>query len=214
MKLLIGVSGSGVLLGGLYAGGALSSGQVYDMPITQVYSELAAMPMPPMLAQVTAGSDAATVEVRRSPDSIGWHFHMRGQQVSVFTARLSAEGPGQTRVRVSYEPGKALSPELGQLTSTRLMRDLAEITMREQVDAHLEHRPFDQSEAMHAMAVHVTDHPEIVEEYGQAVGGMFQEVNRRAADAAGVSTVPGPPAGLNQSAMDAATRPSVALPVN
>ena len=214
MKLLIGVSGSGVLLGGLYAGGALSSGQVYDMPITQVYSELAAMPMPPMLAQVTAGSDAATVEVRRSPDSIGWHFHMRGQPVSVFTARLSAEGPGQTRVRVSYEPGKALSPELGQLTSTRLMRDLAEITMREQVDAHLEHRPFDQSEAMHAMAVHVTDNPEIVEEYGQAVGGMFQEVNRRAADAAGVSVVPGPPAGLNQSAMDAATRPSVALPVN
>ena len=214
MKLLIGVSGSGVLLGGLYAGGALSTGQVYDVPITQAYSELAAMPMPPMLTQITAGSDAATVEVRRSPDSIGWHFHMRGQQVSVFTARLSAEGPGQTRVRVSYEPGKALSPELGQLTSTRLMRDLAEITMREQVDAHLEHRPFDQSEAMRAMAVHVTDHPEIVEEYGQAVGGMFQEVNRRAADAAGLSEVPGPPAGLNQSAMNAATRPSVALPVN
>jgi hypothetical protein len=203
-----------VLLGGLYAGGALTSGQVYDVPITQAYSELAAMPLPPMLAQVTGGSNAATVDVRRTPDSIGWHFHLRGQEMSVFTAKLSPEGPGRTRVRVSYEPGNALSPELGQLTSTRLMRDLAEITMSEQVDAHLEHRPFDQSEAMHAMAVHLTDNPEIVQEYGQAVGGMFREINRQAADAAGVGAVPGPVPGLNQSAMDAATRPSVALPVN
>lgn len=216
MKLLMGASGLGVLFGGLYAGGALTPGQVYDVPIAQAYGELVAMPMPPMLAQVTGGSDAATVEVSRSADTIGWHFRVRGQVVSEFTARLSAEGPNRTRVRVSYQPGEPLSPELGRLTSTRLMRDVAEITMREQVDAQLEHRPFDQSDAMHAMAAHITDNPEIVREYGQAVNGMFQEVNRQAADAANSSSgpAPGPAAGMNHSAMDAATRPSVVLPVN
>ena len=217
MKILLGVSGSGALLGGLYAGGAFTPGQVYDVPIAEAYSELATMPLPPMLAQVTGGSDTATVEVRRSEGSINWRFRVGGEDVSIFTARLSPEGPGRTRIRISYEPGKPLSPEIGRLTSSRLMRDLAEITMSEQVDARLEHRPFDQSEAMHAMAVHITEHPEIMQEYGHAVNGMFKEVNRQAAEAAHGASSPGydvDPPGLNHSAMDAATRPSVMLPVN
>lgn len=217
MKILLGVSGSGVLLGGLYAGGAFTPGQVYDVPIAQAYSELATMPLPPMLAQATGGSDAVKVDTRRLPGSIEWHFRVGDEEVSLFTARLTAEGPRRTRIRISYEPGKPLSPEIGRLTSTRLMRDLAEITMSEQVDAQLENRPFDQSEAMHAMAVHITEHPEIMQEYGHAVNGMFKEVNRQAADAAHGAPSPGydvDPPGLNHSAMEAATRPSVVLPVN
>lgn len=206
-----------MLLGGLYAGGAFTPGQVYDVPIAQAYSELATMPIPSMLAQVTGSPDAAKVDTRRLPGSIEWHFRAGNEEVSLFTARLSAEGPRRTRVRISYEPAKPLSPEVGRLTSTRLMRDLAEFTMSEQVTARLEHRPFDQKAAMHAWAVYTVDHPEVIKEYGQAVNGMFKEVSRQAAETAQSSQSPGDsvdPPGLNHSAMEAATRPSVVLPVN
>ena len=207
-----------MLLGGLYASDALTRGQVYDVPLDQAYGELASMPVPPALVQATTGTDGTEIEVRRSPQSIGWHFKVRGQEVAVFSARLSAEGPNKTRVIIDYSPGEPLSPELARLTSATLTRDLARIAMSEQVEAHLEHRPVDEREIADALAQHAAAHPEQVREFGLAVGGMMKDLRRQidenSPEISGSAGDQAEPPGLNQSAMDAATQPSVVLPIN
>src|SRR5687767_14505915 len=206
-----------MLLGGIYAADGLTPGQVYDMPVAQAANELASMPLPKLFVQATTGTDATAVQVRRSGETIGWHFQVRGEDVAVFTARLSAEGANKTRVRVSFTPGEPLSPELGRLTSTRLMRDLAAIAMSEQVDAQLEHRPFDPDDTVEALARHAAAHPELVREYGLAVGGMFNDIHSQIQENSPEVTshaISQAPPGLDKTAMDAATRPSVVPPIN
>lgn len=213
MKLLIGMGGSGMLLGGLYAGDALTPGQIYDKPFAQVYSELAATPVPLELVTAMSGSDSTTVDVHRTPDTIGWHFMISGNEVAVFTVRLNAHNVGRTRVTVSYAPGAHISPEIERLTSAALARSLAEIVMSDQVEAELEDRPLDRGATLHKLARHAADHPEQVREYGQEVGNLIGDIaNQTAANAnaSGSSTVRNDP----RQAMDAATRPSVILPVN
>jgi hypothetical protein len=138
----------------------------------------------------------------------------------VFSAHLTAEGANKTRVVINYSPGQPLSPELGRLASATLTRDLARIAMSEQVEAHLEHRPVDTEEMVDALARHAAAHPEQVREYGVAVQGMLGDIYRevsensrdiRAVDAQLSNQLP---PGLNKPAMDAATRPTVVLPVN
>jgi len=213
VKLLIGMGGSGMLLGGLYAGDALTPGQIYDKPFAQAYSELAAMPVPVELVTAMSGSDSTTVDVHCTPDAIGWHFMISGHEVSVFTARLNAHDASRTRVRVSYAPGADISPEIERLTSTALARSLAEIVMSDQVEAELEDRPLDRGATLHKLARHVSDHPEQVRQYGQEVGNIIKDFGNQAAlaaSASGNSTVRTDP----RQAMDAATRPSVILPAN
>lgn len=200
-------------MGGLYAGDALTPGQVYDKPFAQAYAELAAMPVPGLLAQGVGGSDATSVEVQRAPGSISWGFHLGGQTALTFTARLSAEGSARTRVRIDYAPGVHVSPELKRLASTRLMSDFAEIAMAEQVDAELEDRTADKAEMLSALARHAADHPELVREYGQAVGGIFKEIGNQAAANAGAGG-PSVQEPIPHRAMEAATRPSVILPTS
>ncbi len=208
-----------MLLGSLYASDALTAGRVYDVPLEQAYSELSSMPVPSLLVQATTGTDATSVAVRRSARAIDWHFQVRDQDVAVFTVRLSPEGADRTRVRVGYTPGEPRSPELAHLTSTTLTRDLARIAMSEQVEAQLEHRPVDEDEIVDALARHAAAHPEQVREYGLAAGEMVKdmwgEIYENSHDLSGhAPQASGPPPGLNQSAMDAATGPSVVLPIN
>jgi hypothetical protein len=173
-----------MLLGGLYASDALTTGRVYDIPLEQAYSELASMEVPGPLLGATAGVYATSVSVRRLPQAISWQFQVGGVDVASFTARLSPEAPGRTRVRVEYTPGEPLPPELQQLTSATLTRDFARIAMSEQVDAQLEHRPVDEVEMAHAMARHAAAHPEQVQEYRQAaaetVAGLYRQANENA----------------------------------
>jgi hypothetical protein len=207
-----------MLLGGLYASDALSAGQVYDVPLEQAYSELSSMPLPdPLISPVSRG-DAASVAVRRSPRSIDWHFQIAGQDVAVFTATLSSEGADRTRVRIAYTPAEPPSPELGQLTSTALVRDLARIAMTEQVSAELENRPVDRDKIVDALARHAAAHPDQIREFsrgaGEMVAGLHGQIHENSKDLpiAAESLEAPVPLGLDHSAMNAATRPSVELP--
>ena len=220
MKILIGVGGSGMLLGSLYATDALTAGQVYDVPLEQAYSELSSMPLPETLVRSTGGAEPASVAVERSPRAIDWRFQVAGQEVAVFTASLSPEGADRTRVRIAYTAAEPPSPELGQLTSTALVRDLARIAMTEQVSAELEDRPVDRDRIVDALARHAAAHPEQVHEFsrgaGQMVAGLRGQIYENSKDlpgAAEASEAP-VPLGLDHSAMNAATRPSVELPTS
>jgi hypothetical protein len=211
VKIIIGIGGSGMLLGSLYASDALTAGRVYDIPLQQAYSELSTMPVPDPLLQATTANGATSVAIRRSAEAIDWQFEVRGRNVATFTVRLSAESADRTRVRIEYTPGEPLSPELGHLTSAALIRDLARIAMSEQVEAQLEHRPFDQNEIVDALARHAASHPEQVREYGVAVGemlvGMRRQIdeNSRGLSTAGADEIqPSLPPGFDQPPVDAA----------
>jgi hypothetical protein len=197
VKVLVGAGGSGLLLAGLYAGDALTAGEVYDVPLEQAYGELSAMRVPAALMQVRAGVHAPEVAVRQSFPVIDWHFQLDGRDVATFTARLSPEGPGRTRVRVEYTPGEASAPELIHLTSAGLVRDLARLTMSEQIDAQLERRPVDDDRAIEALARHAAAHPKQIREFEQAMGemaaGLYRQANETARDAAPAASRASPP---------------------
>ena len=211
VKLLIGLAGSGILLGSVYASDGLARGEVYDMPLTQVHRKLSAMPIPALLIQATSGSDATVIDLRRSPDAIGWHFLIQGQDVAVFTARLSREGASRTRVTVDYSPKSAISPHIARLNSTMLARNFAQTAMGAQLDAWLNDHPLNQSDLVAALGRHASDHPEQVREYGLAMQHMYQDVGNDAAAAlnAGAASEPD-----QQIRIDDATRPAMMLPVN
>lgn len=203
MKVLLGVGGSGMLLGGLYASDALTSGHVYDIPLAQAYGELSTMPVPGVFMQAATGTGAPEVSIRRSAQAIDWQFQVHGQSVATFTARLSPEGPDRTRVRVEYTLGEPLSPELRHLTSATLVRELARIAMTEQVEAQLEDRPVDQDRIADALARHAAAHPEQVQDFEHAMGdmvmGLHRQVNETSREMAPAASGPSPEAADNQS---------------
>ena len=204
VQILMGVGASGMALGGLYAGGALTPGEVYGKPQAQVMRELSSMPVPNVPAQ-SLGGGATEVDVRQSSGSIGWHFLVGNREAAAFTATLVPEGKLRTRVTVSYEAGESISPEVASLTSTALMRSAAEIAMREQVDARLDGRPLNQGATLHAIGQHAANHPEQVREYGVAIQQMYKDIgNQVAENANGVAIEPDA-----QTIMEKATRPSV-----
>src|SRR5687767_10706609 len=197
-----------MLLGSLYAGGALTTGEVYDKPIAQVRAELAAMPVEGFVIHSVAGSDGTQVKVRQTPESIAWHFMVGDHEVSVFTASLRQEDRWRTRVRLAHKPGANPIPEVARLTSTAMMRGISEAAMAERVDAQLEDRVVDEGEAMLSLGRHLSEHPEQVREYGAAIEQMYTEVgNQFAANGAGAASEPDP-----KIMMERATRPSVVLP--
>jgi len=180
MKVLVGVGGSSMLLAGLYTGDALTSGEVYDLPLEQAYSELSAMTVPAELMQAGTGIYAPAVAVREAFPVIDWQFRVRGRDVATFTARLSPAGPGRTRVRVEYTPGEPSTAALGHFTSANLVREMARLAMSEQVDALLERRPVDRDAIADAFARHAAAHPEQMREFEQAMGEMVADLHRQA----------------------------------
>lgn len=199
--------------GGLYATDALTAGEVYDLPFEQAYAELSSMPLPAEVIQVSAAGIGRDVQMRRDASAISWLFLARGEQAARFTATLSREAPGRTRVVVDYEPGPAVPHSLSRLTDTALMRKLAAAAMAEQVDSRLERRPFEQSGFMRRTADHLQNNPDELRAYGEAVGGMMTDLAGQVAANANAS-VPAayePPVG--QPSPDA-TRPSLDLSEN
>ena len=178
MNLSIGLAGSALLVGGLYATDALAPGRTYDIPLEQAFDELSSMPVPDGLAATGAGAAPAVV-VERTPSAIHWQFRVRGQDVALFTARLTPEGAGRTRVRIEYSPREPSSPELRRLASAGLVREFARLEMSEHVEARLERRPVDRTEVAAALADHIAANPEQVREYGRAMGEMVADLHRQ-----------------------------------
>jgi hypothetical protein len=206
LKLVMAVSGSGLLVGSLYAGGALSRGEVYDLPLDDARARLIEMPVPRDALLGAAGSEVPVMRVRAAAESVSWRLGS-AEDAPVITARLKSEGAAKTRVVVDYAPVRSQS-FVGRLMSTSFMRSFVRTSFEEQVDAELEGRPFDRQGALRAFAREAAENPDQVRELGQTVGGIFQEVGNEAAAAAHASATDsrGP-----KESMEAATRPSVIL---
>ena len=205
MKTFLLIAASGVTVGGLYAGGAFDRGQVYDLPIAEVRARLDAVQIPQMAA-ASAGS-SATKPVSAG-DAVEWRLN--GRTGAVFSAQLSSEAPGRTRVKLNYEPASVDGSFGDRLLSTKFLRGFAETTFAEEVDARLDGRVADQAQAMRDFARQVASDPEAVRELGLVTQGMFQSVSQQLKENAHDGPFE-PPA---RARMDAATKPMIQLPVN
>lgn len=207
MKILLAISGSAAAVGGLYAGGALSPGEVYDISVSDARARLAAMSLPPPLLMTAGGSDSAAVSVQNGTDAVEWRIATGRVEPALFTAKLYPEGPLKTRVVLNYDSGKTGANFADRLMSTRFMRGFAETSFAEKVDSVLENRPFDQHAAFQSFAVSAANDPEQMRELGNEIGGMFSETsNQVKAWEQDHSTI------YVGKSMNAATRPSVDLP--
>ena len=213
MKAALFITGSAFAIGGgLYAGGILSAGEVYDLPVADVRTRLATLPLSPEVLKIGGGSDSADVDVVVGSGSITWRIPTGGPRSAMFTANFRAEGPARTRVTVGYANGVAPSSLEDRLTSTRFLRTYAETSFAEVVDARLDGRPVDLAKAQHDFALRVAADPEQIHELGRASQSMFRDVASQMTD---TSSQPDEIAQNTQSTdetMNAATRPSVILP--
>ena len=173
MKAIAIIAASGVTVGGLYAGGAFDRGEVYNVPIAQARMRLELMELPEAMFNAAGGSSVSDSE---QGDTYTWKVMVGSEKAAVFTARLKAEGPSQTRVTLDYTRPKSKDAWSDRLLSTNFMRTYTETSFHEYVDAAIENRRPDQSEAMKAFAAHAAAHPEDIRELGEATQGIFMEV--------------------------------------
>ena len=209
LKTLILITASSVAVGGLYAGGAFDRGEVYAMPLSLVRARLVSVQFPAMAAMAAAGTDRA-IRANVSDNRVRWTLNERTG--ATFTATMQPEGPLRTRVVLDYQPGETGDGHAERLLATAFMRDFAETSFREEVDARIEGRAPDHDRALQDFAARTAADPSYVRELGLAVEGMMNDVHEQAqgmqpsADyRSAVST---------QENMRAATRPSVVLPTN
>lgn len=164
---------------------AVSGPEVYRYPITQTVARerLASTPLPePLLA--FAGHKSALV---REDGALVWNLGDPGNR-SVGRVTLERDG-ASTNVTISFDlSDKALGDS--PLSATRLTRGMAEGMFKEHVDAVLTGRPFDANRSMMGLAQEMQANPEVMREYGQALGGMFNEVAATINENAEYSTFP------------------------
>jgi hypothetical protein len=197
-----------LLLGGLGASGVLASGEVYAKPFNVAYAELSSTVVPPAAYSMLGGSDC---EVRRTANKIEWHFVRGGEDLAVFTAKLSPEDATHTRVKVDFEVGSAMDEQSGKLIATPFMTNSAKLAMAEQVSAELEDRPFNRLRFGKLLAEHYQANPAELQGYGKAVRQiMIDNANTIRANSEGMNQ---PPL-VTQPSTEAATQPSTVLPSN
>lgn len=151
-----------ILGGGAWMSGALEGGEVYPMPIAEVYEKLAGSDLPPEMVGGLADSNSSDIVVDREPGkSITWRITHKGFALSRFTATLTPAGDKATRVKVDFsidEDGKLA--ELGdEVTKSRMLATIAKTSMAEQVDAVLDGRRYDTKSVGLQVAAYVATHP-------------------------------------------------------
>jgi hypothetical protein len=198
--------------GGLYAGGILSSGEVYDLPVADVRARLMSLPLSPEVLKIAGGSDSSEVDVVVGSSSITWSIPTGGPRAATFTAKFRAEGPSRTRVTVGYANGVSPTSLEDRLTSTKFLRSYAESSFAEEVDARLDGRPVDQAKAQHDFALRVAADPEQIRELGRASQSMFKDVASQMTDTSAQPDDIPPSTQSTDKTMKAATRPSAVLP--
>ncbi len=149
MKIVFLAGAAAIIAGGVYLHGPLRNGETYDRSIDDAYETVRAMPLPPLFARMVENVPGGDVRMEYADrQSISWHFTAKGREGAVFRVEFApVETPGKVYVSTSYE--NLDESALLYDGSDRLMSDpelfeqMARVSLREQVDARLERRPFD-----------------------------------------------------------------------
>lgn len=173
MRICLNIAAGGLLVGVVGGCSMLDTGNVYAKPLDVAYAELAATPIPPMIASAFPGSSPRIV---RRPASIEWHFGHEAHDRATFTAFLSSEDVGHTRVAVDVQVDKGKDTIDGPYFTSPLMLNILREAMAEQVSAELEDRSFDKLRYGNRLSAYMTTHPEDVKAYGETVRKTMNDV--------------------------------------
>ena len=150
---------------------AVTGPEVYRYPITETVARerLASTALPePLLGMV--GHKVAMV---REDGALVWNL---GQPGNRSVGRVTLDGDGaSTNVTISFDLSDKVLGD-SPLSKTRLTRSMAEAMFKEHVDSVLLGRPFDANRSMIGVAQEIQANPEVMREYGQALGDQFNEV--------------------------------------
>ncbi len=143
--------------------------QRYAIPERTAADRLASATLPePLLGMV--GRNFSLV---REDGALVWRFGDSGNR-STFRVTLAGDGAA-TDVGITFDIAANVLGDT-PLSDTKMIRSMAEGMFREHVDAVLVGRSFDPHRAMTGMAQQLQSDPEMMREYGQALGDQFNEV--------------------------------------
>ena len=171
----MGLAGTAVVaLGtGVYVSAPYEQGQVYPLSEVEVYQRLVDMPLPPELEKTVHEAEGAELDVEATPgEGVRWSLRQNGTMALRMVARVTAEGPTSTRVKVDFEvgdlvalerdrPGSA-AREIEALKSDPMIQGVVRIALHEQVSATLESRAFDKRKAQREAMIFVARNPSAV----------------------------------------------------
>lgn len=164
---------------------AVTGPEVVRYPVVESVARerLATAALPAMLIGMSGGK----VVMIREAGGITWKIGSgEGQSVG----RVTLEGDGAaTNVTIRFELGdNALGDS--PLSGTRLTKSMAESMFKEHVDSVLSGRPFDPQRSMMTTAMEIQNNPEVMREYGQAIGDQFNQVSEMLNENGEFSTFP------------------------
>jgi hypothetical protein len=166
--------------GGAYVLHTSNSGIDYEGSIPAIHAQLAAMPMPEELSDsLEKNGDGSVITDADQPDAVSWHFFVKGQEIGQLTAMLKPSGPNATNVQVEFDPGKALpkGSDARALAMQPLVEQVAETFMAEQIDATLEHHPFNKRAVGLQLASYVASHPKEMRQYMTKVQSLSEQAS-------------------------------------
>ena len=179
----------GMMLGccALCAGGGAfmyhnsNSGIDYQGSVAEIHAQLAAMPMPEELGESVEGKGSGSVVTdSEKADAVSWHFFVEGQEIGQVTASLKPSGPNATNVQVEFDPGKALpkGSDARAIAMQPLVEQVAETILAEQIDATLEHHPFNKRAVGLQLAAYVASHPREMRQYMARVQSLSENAEK------------------------------------
>lgn len=164
----------------------------YPVPVSVARERLATAPLPEPLAGI-AGDKIIMI---REEGALVWHL---GASDSRSEGRVILEGKGaSTDVTVRFDlADNALGGS--PLGATIMTKSMAETLFREHVDSVLGGRPFDMQKMGMEMAQEMQANPQMLEEYGEAVGDHLNGVAAMLNDTMAVENVPAQPRGSDST---------------
>jgi hypothetical protein len=164
--ILIGAAAAVAAAGIVVAGTGTNpgaEGEVYDLPLAQAQAELSAAPLPLEIGNAYRKTLGENFQAEQGADgNIVWRFTHQGVELARFTAMLTDEGSGKTRISVDFKPS-ALLREKEELLFNPMVANAAEMMVAEHIDSALEHRPFDEARVKAAVTAYAAIHPDEVE---------------------------------------------------
>lgn len=167
--------------GGAYMYHNSNSGIDYEGSVQAIHAQLAAMPMPEELGDSLEGDGGGSVVTDSDkPDAVSWRFFVSGQEIGRLTASLKPAGSNATNVQVEFDPGKALpkGSDARAIAMQPLVEQVAETIMAEQIDATLEHRPFNKRSVGLQLAAYVASHPKEMRQYMARVQSLSENAEK------------------------------------
>lgn len=165
-----GIAGLGAIAAVTAAVATAPDSRRYPLPVSVARERLAAAPLPEALLAFAGGKAA----LAREDGALVWRL---GGPDRCSIGRVTLEQDGaSTEVTVSFDLADN-AIEGSRLSGTRMTKSMAESMFTEHVDSVLAGRPFDPMRSMLGTAREMQANPEMLKDYGEAIGQQFNDVS-------------------------------------